>query len=144
MTIQTRPGRAAPPSQVTTLVHNRQIEAAVISVQQSPAPCQPLSSPAASLITIAIAVLYRRPHSSISLPAAKCHIDRRLMKLSSKDSEDLLCTIYKDSKLSKKEMYATITDMLVGAVETVRAGPQLYTTYPPSLPRPAWQVPISF
>ncbi|XP_073436749.1 1,25-dihydroxyvitamin D(3) 24-hydroxylase, mitochondrial isoform X1 [Dendrobates tinctorius] len=49
---------------------------------------------------------------------AKCHIDRRLMKLSSKDNEDFLCTIYKDSKLSKKEMYATITEMLIGAVET--------------------------
>ncbi|KAM5134799.1 1,25-dihydroxyvitamin D(3) 24-hydroxylase, mitochondrial isoform 1-T1 [Mantella aurantiaca] len=50
---------------------------------------------------------------------AKCHIDRRLMKLSSKEDEDFLCTIYKDSKLSKKEMYATITEMLIGAVETV-------------------------
>ncbi|XP_056404656.1 1,25-dihydroxyvitamin D(3) 24-hydroxylase, mitochondrial isoform X3 [Hyla sarda] len=46
---------------------------------------------------------------------AKCHIDRRL---TSKDNEDFLCTIYKDSKLSKKEMYATITEMLIGAVET--------------------------
>ncbi|XP_069807837.1 1,25-dihydroxyvitamin D(3) 24-hydroxylase, mitochondrial [Dendropsophus ebraccatus] len=46
---------------------------------------------------------------------AKCHIDRRL---TSKDTEDFLCSIYKDSKLSKKEMYATITEMLIGAVET--------------------------
>ncbi|XP_077316677.1 1,25-dihydroxyvitamin D(3) 24-hydroxylase, mitochondrial [Lithobates pipiens] len=50
---------------------------------------------------------------------AKCHIDRRLTKLSGKGDEDFLCTIYKDSKLSKKEMYATITEMLIGAVETV-------------------------
>ncbi|XP_018090434.1 1,25-dihydroxyvitamin D(3) 24-hydroxylase, mitochondrial isoform X1 [Xenopus laevis] len=49
---------------------------------------------------------------------AKCHIDRRLTKQSSESSEDFLCTIYNDSKLSKKEMYATITEMLIGAVET--------------------------
>ncbi|XP_063315772.1 1,25-dihydroxyvitamin D(3) 24-hydroxylase, mitochondrial [Pelobates fuscus] len=49
---------------------------------------------------------------------AKCHIDHRLTKLSTKDTEDFLCKIYKDSKLSKKEMYATITEMLIGAVET--------------------------
>ncbi|XP_068117997.1 1,25-dihydroxyvitamin D(3) 24-hydroxylase, mitochondrial isoform X2 [Hyperolius riggenbachi] len=49
---------------------------------------------------------------------AKCHIDRRLMNLSNKENEDFLCTIYKDSKLSRKEMYATITEMLIGAVET--------------------------
>ncbi|XP_053309574.1 1,25-dihydroxyvitamin D(3) 24-hydroxylase, mitochondrial [Spea bombifrons] len=49
---------------------------------------------------------------------AKCHIDRRLTKLLSKDTEDFLCTIYNDSKLTKKEIYATITEMLIGAVET--------------------------
>ncbi|MEE6506363.1 hypothetical protein FKM82_007639 [Ascaphus truei] len=49
---------------------------------------------------------------------AKCHIDRRLMKLSSKDTDDFLCSIYRDSKLSNKEMYAAITEMQIGAVET--------------------------
>ncbi|KAG8447087.1 hypothetical protein GDO86_014514 [Hymenochirus boettgeri] len=49
---------------------------------------------------------------------AKCHIDRRLTNMLSKGSEDFLCTIYNDSKLSKKEMYATITELLIGAVET--------------------------
>ncbi|XP_069507232.1 1,25-dihydroxyvitamin D(3) 24-hydroxylase, mitochondrial [Ambystoma mexicanum] len=49
---------------------------------------------------------------------AKHHIDRRLMKPSAKANEDFLCAIYNDSKLSKKEMYAVITDMQIGAVET--------------------------
>ncbi|XP_053550636.1 1,25-dihydroxyvitamin D(3) 24-hydroxylase, mitochondrial [Bombina bombina] len=49
---------------------------------------------------------------------AKCHIDRRLMKTSAKLTEDFLCSIYQDSKVSKKEMYAAITEMQIGAVET--------------------------
>ncbi|XP_078508144.1 1,25-dihydroxyvitamin D(3) 24-hydroxylase, mitochondrial-like [Lissotriton helveticus] len=49
---------------------------------------------------------------------AKSLIDRRLKKDPAKATDDFLCAIYADSKLSKKEMYAAITEMQIGAVET--------------------------
>ncbi|XP_030068698.1 1,25-dihydroxyvitamin D(3) 24-hydroxylase, mitochondrial isoform X2 [Microcaecilia unicolor] len=49
---------------------------------------------------------------------AKCHIDRRLMKHPDEATEDFLCNIYADSQLSKKEIYAAITEIQIGAVET--------------------------
>ncbi|XP_029468909.1 1,25-dihydroxyvitamin D(3) 24-hydroxylase, mitochondrial isoform X2 [Rhinatrema bivittatum] len=49
---------------------------------------------------------------------AKCHIDRRLMKHPAQATEDFLCDIYAGSQLSKKEMYAAITELQIGGVET--------------------------
>nr|XP_033818674.1 1,25-dihydroxyvitamin D(3) 24-hydroxylase, mitochondrial [Geotrypetes seraphini] len=49
---------------------------------------------------------------------AKCHIDRRLMKHPAKATEDFLCDIYADRQLSKKEIYAAITEIQIGGVET--------------------------
>ncbi|XP_067410737.1 1,25-dihydroxyvitamin D(3) 24-hydroxylase, mitochondrial isoform X2 [Emydura macquarii macquarii] len=49
---------------------------------------------------------------------AKCSIDRRLEKYSANPSEDFLCDIYFGSQLTKKELYAAITEFQIAGVET--------------------------
>ncbi|CAM4642887.1 1,25-dihydroxyvitamin D(3) 24-hydroxylase, mitochondrial [Caretta caretta] len=49
---------------------------------------------------------------------AKCSIDSRLEKYSDNPSEDFLCDIYFGSQLSKKELYAAITEFQIAGVET--------------------------
>ncbi|XP_059834727.1 1,25-dihydroxyvitamin D(3) 24-hydroxylase, mitochondrial [Hypanus sabinus] len=49
---------------------------------------------------------------------AKCYIDGRLNSDSSCPANDFLSDIYSDSKLSRKELYATITELQIGGVET--------------------------
>ncbi|XP_030389097.1 1,25-dihydroxyvitamin D(3) 24-hydroxylase, mitochondrial isoform X3 [Gopherus evgoodei] len=49
---------------------------------------------------------------------AKCSIDSRLEKYSANPSEDFLCDIYFGSQLSKKELYAAITEFQIAGVET--------------------------
>ncbi|KAH0619168.1 hypothetical protein JD844_018909 [Phrynosoma platyrhinos] len=48
----------------------------------------------------------------------KCSIDSRLKKHSANPSEDFLCDIYFGSQLSKKELYAAITELQIAGVET--------------------------
>lgn len=49
---------------------------------------------------------------------AKCSIDSRLEKHSANPTEDFLCDIYVGSQLSKKELYAAITELQIAGVET--------------------------
>ncbi|KAL7985583.1 hypothetical protein Chor_004153 [Crotalus horridus] len=48
----------------------------------------------------------------------KCSIDSRLKKHSANPSENFLCDIYFGSQLSKKELYAAITELQIAGVET--------------------------
>ncbi|XP_032073203.1 1,25-dihydroxyvitamin D(3) 24-hydroxylase, mitochondrial [Thamnophis elegans] len=48
----------------------------------------------------------------------KCSIDSRLKKYSANPSEDFLCDIYFGSQLSKKELYAAISELQIAGVET--------------------------
>ncbi|XP_043945973.1 1,25-dihydroxyvitamin D(3) 24-hydroxylase, mitochondrial [Protopterus annectens] len=48
----------------------------------------------------------------------KYYIDKRLMRHAAKPSEDFLSDIFSCSKITKKELYATITEMQIGAVES--------------------------
>ena len=38
---------------------------------------------------------------------------------------DFICDIYHHNQLSKKELYAAVTELQLAAVETVRVGPVL-------------------
>ncbi|XP_069744142.1 1,25-dihydroxyvitamin D(3) 24-hydroxylase, mitochondrial [Narcine bancroftii] len=49
---------------------------------------------------------------------AKCNIDGRLNRGSSYPANDFLSDIYNGSELSRKELYATITELQIGGVET--------------------------
>ncbi|KAM6981201.1 1,25-dihydroxyvitamin D(3) 24-hydroxylase, mitochondrial [Aplochiton taeniatus] len=49
---------------------------------------------------------------------AKVYIDKKLMRNSTEASDDLIGDIYRNSHLSKKELYATITELQIGGVET--------------------------
>uniref|UniRef100_A0A8D0GD45 Cytochrome P450 family 24 subfamily A member 1 n=1 Tax=Sphenodon punctatus TaxID=8508 RepID=A0A8D0GD45_SPHPU len=49
---------------------------------------------------------------------AKYSIDSRLKKYSANPAEDFLCDIYFGSQLSKKELYAVITELQIAGVET--------------------------
>ncbi|XP_028667754.2 1,25-dihydroxyvitamin D(3) 24-hydroxylase, mitochondrial [Erpetoichthys calabaricus] len=49
---------------------------------------------------------------------AKLYIDKRLSTHSEKPEEDFLCDIFKHSDLSRKELYATTTELQIGGVET--------------------------
>ncbi|XP_078092560.1 1,25-dihydroxyvitamin D(3) 24-hydroxylase, mitochondrial isoform X1 [Mustelus asterias] len=49
---------------------------------------------------------------------AKCHIDGRLNRHSACPANDFLSEIYNGSELSRKELYATITELQIGGVET--------------------------
>nr|QFF91475.1 1,25-dihydroxyvitamin D(3) 24-hydroxylase isoform 2 [Potamotrygon motoro] len=53
---------------------------------------------------------------------AKCYIDGRLNSDSSCPANDFLSDIYSDSKLSRKELYATIAELQIGGVETTANG----------------------
>uniref|UniRef100_A0A8D0BJT3 Cytochrome P450 family 24 subfamily A member 1 n=1 Tax=Salvator merianae TaxID=96440 RepID=A0A8D0BJT3_SALMN len=48
----------------------------------------------------------------------KCSIDSRLKKYSANPAEDFLCDIYFRSQLSKKELYAAVTELQIAGVET--------------------------
>ncbi|XP_038659047.1 1,25-dihydroxyvitamin D(3) 24-hydroxylase, mitochondrial isoform X1 [Scyliorhinus canicula] len=49
---------------------------------------------------------------------AKCHIDGRLNRHSACPANDFLSEIYNGSELSRKELYAVITELQIGGVET--------------------------
>ncbi|XP_067856922.1 1,25-dihydroxyvitamin D(3) 24-hydroxylase, mitochondrial [Heptranchias perlo] len=49
---------------------------------------------------------------------AKCHIDGRLNRQSTCPANDFLSEIYNGSELSRKELYAAITELQIGGVET--------------------------
>ncbi|XP_028926089.1 1,25-dihydroxyvitamin D(3) 24-hydroxylase, mitochondrial [Ornithorhynchus anatinus] len=50
--------------------------------------------------------------------SVKSSINNRLERYSEKPSEDFLCDIYHHNSLSKKELYATVTELQIAAVET--------------------------
>ncbi|XP_028301548.1 1,25-dihydroxyvitamin D(3) 24-hydroxylase, mitochondrial [Gouania willdenowi] len=49
---------------------------------------------------------------------AKVYIDRKLKRSGAKDPDDLINDIFRHSDLSKKELYAAITELQIGGVET--------------------------
>ncbi|XP_054906414.1 1,25-dihydroxyvitamin D(3) 24-hydroxylase, mitochondrial [Poeciliopsis prolifica] len=49
---------------------------------------------------------------------AKVYIDKRLERNANRDPDDLIDDILKQSRLSKKELYASITELQIGGVET--------------------------
>lgn len=55
-------------------------------------------------------------------PIVKPCIDHRLERYSQQPGADFLCDIYQQDHLSKKELYAAVTELQLAAVETVRVG----------------------
>ncbi|XP_055452258.1 1,25-dihydroxyvitamin D(3) 24-hydroxylase, mitochondrial isoform X2 [Psammomys obesus] len=55
-------------------------------------------------------------------------INNRLEKYSQQPSEDFLCDIYQHNRLSKKELYAAVTELQLAAVETT-ANSLMWTLY---------------
>ena len=55
-----------------------------------------------------------------SLSSAKVYIDKKLKRGETGAADDLIGDIFRQSRLSKKELYATITELQIGGVETVR------------------------
>ncbi|XP_056294563.1 1,25-dihydroxyvitamin D(3) 24-hydroxylase, mitochondrial [Pseudoliparis swirei] len=53
---------------------------------------------------------------------AKVYIDKRLAKSATRDPDDLIGDILHHSRLSKKELYASITELQIGGVETTANG----------------------
>lgn len=53
------------------------------------------------------------------LPPAKVYIDKKLKRNSGRAPDDLIGDILQQSHLSKKELYAAITELQIGGVETV-------------------------
>lgn len=53
--------------------------------------------------------------------SAKHSVDCRLEKHSANPHEDFLCDIYSGGQLSKKELYAAITELQIAGVETVNS-----------------------
>lgn len=49
---------------------------------------------------------------------AKVYIDKKMKGSSTDACDDLIGDIYRNSRLSKKELYATITELQIGGVET--------------------------
>lgn len=54
-------------------------------------------------------------------PLAKVYIDKKLKRNSGRAPDDLIGDILHQSQLSKKELYAAITELQIGGVETVRS-----------------------
>lgn len=52
-------------------------------------------------------------------PSAKVYIDKKLKRNSGRAPDDLIGDILHQSRLSKKELYAAITELQIGGVETV-------------------------
>lgn len=50
---------------------------------------------------------------------AKIYIDKKLKRHSSGETDGFLSDIYQNCPLTKKEMYAAITELQIGGVETV-------------------------
>lgn len=55
-----------------------------------------------------------------SLASAKVYIDKKLKRNAPGAPDDLIGEIMHHSSLSKKELYAAITELQIGGVETVR------------------------
>lgn len=53
------------------------------------------------------------------VPLAKVYIDKKLKRNSAIAPDDLIGDILHQSRLSKKELYAAITELQIGGVETV-------------------------
>ena len=51
--------------------------------------------------------------------SAKVYIDKKLNRGETGAADDLIGDIFRQSRLSKKELYATITELQIGGVETV-------------------------
>lgn len=58
-------------------------------------------------------------HRLCCLPSAKVYIDKKLQRNGISDPDDLIGEILHQSCLSKKELYAAITELQIGGVETV-------------------------
>lgn len=58
-------------------------------------------------------------HWLLCLPSAKVYIDKKLQRDATRDPDDLIGEILHQSSLSKKELYAAITELQIGGVETV-------------------------
>lgn len=52
-------------------------------------------------------------------PSAKVYIDRKLKRNADRSPDDLIGDILHQCSLSKKELYAAITELQIGGVETV-------------------------
>lgn len=55
----------------------------------------------------------------LCVSSAKVYIDRKLKRNADRDPDDLIGDILHQSNLSKKELYAAITELQIGGVETV-------------------------
>lgn len=51
--------------------------------------------------------------------SAKVYIDKKLKRIDTRAPDDLIGDILQNSCLSKKELYAAITELQIGGVETV-------------------------
>lgn len=59
------------------------------------------------------------PSVLLCVSSAKVYIDKRLKRNAVRDPDDLIGDILHHSCLSKKELYAAITELQIGGVETV-------------------------
>lgn len=55
----------------------------------------------------------------VFVPSAKVYIDKKLKRNATRAPDDLIGDILHQSSLSKKELYAAITELQIGGVETV-------------------------
>lgn len=55
----------------------------------------------------------------LCVSSAKVYIDKKLKRNSVRAPDDLIGDILHQSRLSKKELYAAITELQIGGVETV-------------------------
>lgn len=56
---------------------------------------------------------------TVFVPSAKVYIDKKLKRNATRAPDDLIGDILHQSSLSKKELYAAITELQIGGVETV-------------------------
>lgn len=59
--------------------------------------------------------------------SAKVYIDKKLKQNAIRAPDDLIGDILHHSSLSKKELYAAITELQIGGVETVSSNSNKYT-----------------
>ena len=73
-----------------------------------------------------IKVLPKYLSELLCVSSAKVYIDRKLKRNADRDPDDLIGDILHQSNLSKKELYAAITELQIGGVETVSNTTKLY------------------
>lgn len=67
-------------------------------------------------------------HWLLCIHSAKVYIDKKLKRNANRDPNDLIGDILQQSSLSKKELYAAITELQIGGVETVSHNMDSYTS----------------